>query len=259
MKRANLYKTEYNVIQYGTNKLRVERINYSRSPGWELKKDMSYLSSGETLTDSVEIQRISLSRTRQKVFDLCYSNDFTHFITLTINGENYNRYNWDEVTSGIRSKFHYIKSFLCRNFKYIIIYEQHVDGAYHFHGLVSGIDDLLELNDYGYLHLPYLTDKVGWNSFLPINISDHNGYGKVCTYISKYITKNVHRELKGKRLFFSSHDLTRPDRYIVDNVPPLFWDYQNDFVAIKDFFNMSPEELTGMLYISEKTLDLFSR
>ena len=139
-------------------------------------------------TDSEELQRISLSRTKRNIKEIALCNSFTHFATLTINSTFCDRFHLQSCQDKLK---YIIKERIRRknkDFAYIFITEKHKNGAFHFHGLIKNLTDLY-INENGFLsHKAF--DEIGFNSFLEINTENNNSYDKVCSYITKYITKD---------------------------------------------------------------------
>lgn len=197
-----------------------------------------------------EVQRISLSRTKRNIRELALCNDFEWFGTLTVAtkgiGEEHcvDRYVLDEVQVKLKKlirRFRDRANYSRRNVRYLIITERHKDGAFHFHGLFSGLDDLY-LNDYGYLSSKTF-DELGFNSFSKIN-----DYARCCNYITKYITKDCVKN-SHNQIYISSRGLKKATRFTLDDNPNFFYDYQNDYCQIKDFnvSEMSQEFLLDIM------------
>lgn len=253
-----VYDTKYYCIHYDIYKTRLECVKYNRLSGIEIEKNRDYLKGFDTITDDKEIERISLSRTKRNINELAMCNSFTHFITITLNSAKVDRYSFEDATILLRKKLAYIRAYKSKDFRYLIIYEKHKDGAFHFHGLVKGIDELLTINNNGFLHCPYIYNTVGFNSLVKINLEDNNSYAKVCSYITKYITKENQREYKGCKLYYNSIGLKKADRYEVKLDNDIDWDFENDFVKIKDLDNCNDKDFNTICYLSEKKkLDFF--
>lgn len=131
-----------------------------------------------------EKERISNSRRKRRIREIALCNDFEFFGTFTITSNlNYiNRYDLEECALKAKKM---MKAFQrkYKEFKYVYVFETHKDGAYHFHGLFKGINDLY-VNDNGFYSSEFW-DTLGWNSFSKIK-----DYNKACNYITKYISKN---------------------------------------------------------------------
>lgn len=198
-------KPRYYLIQYNENTFRILKNKYQLGEGWELNKGWQDKKNLQDFVNSItsplyylsqkqkeeEKLRCSLARTKSKIRELALCNNFQYFGTITVNGFFLNRYELDECQTRLKNALKQIK----RNnsdFKYLIITEKHKDGAFHFHGLFSGLD--LSLNEYGYYYNKEFSKKLGYNSFSLIK-----DYNKCCNYITKYITKdcvkNSHNQL----------------------------------------------------------------
>lgn len=161
--------------------------------------------------DTAESSRISVSRTIHKIYDIARSNYWEWFLTFTFSPEKVqNRKDYGEC-SYILSKWLRNMRKLCPDMVYLVVPEQHKDGAYHFHGLFSGIDNM-GLMDSG------CTDKdgktvynVGRYKFGFTTATRIADYHKACSYLQKYITKDLCAVTKGKRRYWSSRNVKLPE------------------------------------------------
>lgn len=114
--------------------------------------------------------------------------------------------------------------------EYLIVPEQHADGAWHMHGLFRGIRDYLipfsrlardgwylpsDLVDYAYYMWPDYFCKFGFNSLGVIQNPVAVGF-----YVAKYITKSLSDSVSGSagvglgsHLYYPSRGLNRPSKY----------------------------------------------
>lgn len=158
--------------------------------------------------------RQSLSRSRSAVRDYILANDWDWFVTLTLSPEKVPcRYSLSDVLSLIRPFLHELGR--NKGFRYCIVPERHKDGAWHFHGVMSGIDvcelppwapkDVL---DAGYLQWPLWANKFGFTTVG--YIKDKIGVG---FYVSKYITKDLCTEAveAGQHTYYHSRGLNKPE------------------------------------------------
>lgn len=227
--------TKYYLIQYNENYFRILKNKYQFEKGWEIDefskrkqelKDFVYsVLFDDDEFKKLERERCSLIRTKSRIRELALCNNFEYFGTLTLNGYLCNRYELDEAQKKLRYILENIKR-KNKELKYIIITEKHKDGAFHFHGLFSGID--LSLNDFGYFYNEDLA-RLGFNSFSLIK-----DYNKCCNYILKYITKdcvrNSHNQIfmRSKGLRVATHEEINPIE--LDNN----WKYENDYCCMYD-------------------------
>lgn len=228
-----------------------------RKPGYELADGCpQFTRKGEAGNDEKLPENIR--RAKSKVYELALCNDFTFFCTLTFSQDKVpDRYDLD----GCMKRFcKWLNNYNNRRpgaaVRYLLIPEPHQDGAWHLHGLISGVpeSDLREflLEE----HLPdhirkelakghriyqwtAYDQKFGYCTLCPIRSMD-----AVSRYITKYITKklgsslkelNAHlyyrsQGLKQKELLYSAPDCVLPDP-----------DYDGTYSKIKNA--AAPEEL----------------
>lgn len=172
----------------------------------------------------------NLARAKTTIQNYALSNDFKYFFTLTFN-TSYDRFNLDVL----KSNFRYIlsKKIKC-GCKYLIVPEQHKNGAWHFHGFFTNeISGYITQNDYGFEHIPEL-DKLGFH-----NIQEIRSIEKCSNYVTKYISKNLGSGIKKfKHCYFASTGLQKPllMKDIIYNNEYFnnkFFDFRNDFCRIK--------------------------
>lgn len=200
--------------------------------GWERIEDNKQFGIIPQ-TDSEEIQRISLSRSKRNIRELALCNSFEYFATITVNNEFCDRFHLEQCQILLRKKFKKIKR-SHKDFAYLFITEKHKDGAFHFHGLIKGLDDFYT-NDNGYLSHKVF-DEIGFNSFSKIK-----NYTKCCNYITKYITKDCVKN-EHNQIYFCSKGLKKASRDELHNFEfkPT---YENDFCQIRDISIQNKKDL----------------
>lgn len=157
------------------------------------------------------IQAISCSRAKLQIFDIARANHWDWFVTLTLNQEVVDRYSYGDILPKMKSFTTYLRRHGCQ---WLIVPELHGDGAFHFHGLVSG-------------PLP-----VEWWRFERLESGERvdiykiSGYAlgrneatkvldprRVSTYITKYVTKSTMQAVPpGKKRFWASRGLQKPQK-----------------------------------------------
>ena len=218
--KNDVFKTRYFIYTYNDNDIRLVKIKSCRMPDFEEQKSL-----GTFDYNSDEVSRISLSRTRRNIREIALCNEFEYFVTLTISSDLGDRYSLEDCQFRLKKILKKIKR-SNKNFRYIFITERHKDGAFHFHGLTTGFDDLY-INDNGYYSSYIFTHELGYNSFSKIN-----DYTKCCNYITKYITKDCVKN-SHNQVYISSRGLkkaTREEFTFLDFEPS----FTNDFCEIKD-------------------------
>ena len=129
----------------------------------------------------------NLCRAKSKIREYALCNDWSHFVTLTIAPDRQNRYDIDGYVKALGAWIgNYNRKYGCK-LKYLLIPEQHKDGAWHMHGLFSGVaPDSVCVNEYGYLDMPYYAQRFGF-----ISLSAIRDKTKCAAYITKYVSKAV--------------------------------------------------------------------
>lgn len=151
----------------------------------------------------------SISRTRSVVRQYAFCNEWDYFVTLTISPNMWDRFDLKEF---YKSFGKYLSNINQRRkdgqkLLYMLIPEQHKNGAWHFHGLMKNIPpEKMGVNKNGYTDWPEVSKKYGYCSFSPIR--DHEA---VSLYITKYITKDALKtELpKGYKFVLASNGLKK--------------------------------------------------
>lgn len=222
------------------------------------------------LCKSASLQR-SVRRAKKVVQDLARSNEWTYFVTLTLDPEKVNRYDPVEILKHLR---HWLgNNVRRRGLRYVLVPEHHKDGAIHFHGLFN---DALDAVDSGTMSVPgrkapvkvrseahrralerdgahavYNLPGWGWGFSTAIMLYGERdaAINYVCKYIGKEIGANVRNaqgnvNFTGKiggRWYYSGGDLLRPSVEWFD-------------VDIRDWENVpgwySPDALPGVRFLT---------
>ena len=209
-----------------------------RKPGYELSDGCrAYTAKGRAGNDEKLPENIR--RAKSKVYELALCNDFTFFCTLTFARDKVaDRY---DLEGCMKSFCKWMNNYNYRTpgaaVRYLLIPEPHEDGAWHLHGLVSGIPDShlrhFQLDEqiparirnelakgHPVLQWTVYDKKYGFCTLSPIRSTD-----AVSKYITKYVTKelggavkelNAHlyyrsQGLKEKELVYSAPDCLLPD------------------------------------------------
>lgn len=215
------------------------------------KKQIKFVRKGEG--GYVDKLDCSISRTKSRIRELALCNPWEYFVTFTLDAKKYDRYN---LPTYIKDLGVYIKNYNrlhnCK-IKYILIPEQHEDGAWHLHGFFLGLQNEFLIQFTKDMHLPYqilkklekghavfswdaYSKRFGWCTLEPIRNSE-----STASYITKYITKDVAQSVTelNAHMYYCSKGLQRAEilerRQMLKNIQnPTF---SNDYVTIKDFHN----------------------
>ena len=157
-----------------------------------------------------ESLRSSLSRTKTNLYYIARSNVWQYFLTLTISPNKVkSRYDYVECSKKVRKFFNHIKERKYPNMYYLLVPEQHKDGAWHFHGLVGGAPDLavsdsgLKTKD-GLVIYTWDDYKIGFTTLTAVKDS-----GKASSYITKYISKSLIELTKGHQRYYVSKNVQK--------------------------------------------------
>lgn len=168
----------------------------------------------------------NLSRARSTVLELARCNSWDYFVTFTVDPQKHDRYDFESVSKYLRGYFHRVKT-LSSDFRYLLVPEQHNDGAWHFHGLVSGFPGLVDSHDFfgsnsvplnilsawrqgiSVYISPDLTDKLGFNSFVCTYGDPDNTAKYMVKYLSKGLLCTSEELSSGSHLYFASLGLNR--------------------------------------------------
>lgn len=178
-------------------------------------------------------------RAKNKINDIALANDFHYFFTLTFSPK-YDRYDLYQCLNKFRNHLKVMHS----SIKYLIVPEQHKDGAWHFHGFFSDdIEPFIYFNEYGYRSIKNM-DNLGY-----INIDVIKDKLRVSSYVTKYVVKNLGSGIKKYRnSYFCSTGLKRGELLydtLYDNeyFNSKFFTYANDFcrrkiVTLQEYYNL---------------------
>ena len=199
------------------------------SHDFDLKLSTLY---GDKECFQTEKEASNLARAKSSIREYALCNDWEWFVTLTLDGTKQDRYHLEEWVKDFgywvgnyNKKFH-------TKLKYLLIPEQHKDGAWHMHGLLGGVsaDSVLQLQS-GYSCIQYYSQRFGF-----MNMSKIRDTKRIAGYITKYVSKDLDTSEVGmyKHMFYHSFGLKKAEKFYETNVremPIEVW--QNDFVGIE--------------------------
>ena len=245
-----IYSSKVFLYQYTDTNFRIVCQKYSKDKGFEkvtksniFKQIEEFMGlTNEKITSDEELERQSLSRTKRNIRELALCNNFTHFATITINSQYADRFHLQECQDLFRKKLKKYRR-THKDFAYIFITEKHKNGAFHFHGLVKGLD--FYTNNNGYLSNKVF-DEIGFNSFSKIR-----DFEKTCNYITKYITKDCVKN-ENNQIYICSRGLKKAVKYEIQPID-IAYKFENDFCKIRDFNinELTDEEKIKFLQIKE--------
>lgn len=150
------------------------------------------------------------NRAKSVIYDIARSNTWDWFLTFTFSKNNVDRYDFDLCSRKIASWLHNVKKRKCSDMKYLLVPEQHKDGAWHFHGLLSNCGKL-EFIPSGYKdssgRVIYNLESYKLGFTTATKVSDSI---KASAYLCKYVTKELVNSTKGKHRYWASKNCNRP-------------------------------------------------
>jgi hypothetical protein len=243
-KKDETYLYDYvKIIQYREDRYKAIQFKFRvKQAGFEsdkkpLKVNLEQDDNKECpLTE--EYLRQSISRTKKTIFEYALCNDFDYFVTLTFDRKKHNSSDLKLLKKSVGQWLSNYKKRTNPKLKYLIIPEFHKDKThFHFHGLISGIDDITEfrLSKEGTMRYNWTSwaNKYGFTSIEKIRDRD-----KISKYITKYITKDM-IQVFNKHRYLCSKGLNKPKtvfeiEHYTEDMP---FDFENDYVRIKNLSN----------------------
>lgn len=185
-------------------------------------------------TDNQRSVYVSMNRSKQMIYGIARANKWDYFLTLTFDRNLVDSSDYKLVVRKAQNWLDNIRKRTSPNIKYLIVPELHADGEHwHLHGLLADCPELA-LTDSGHRSksgLP-IYNLQNWNyGFSTVTRVTHNH--KVSAYISKYITKELADNTKGRQRYWASNNVLRPSQ-----------------VCEHDYINATQEEML-MKYCAE--------
>lgn len=198
----------------------------------------------------------SLSRARARVYELAMCNEFTHFCTFTQDKKMRDRFSLAEFRKDFAQYVRNLnrsrgKEFSDPTIKYLLIPEQHKNGAWHMHGLLQG---LTERDLRAFKVSEKIPERIKKTIRGGTAVYDWTGYRRRFGYftateikdksaVAKYITKYLTKEMTGKaraageHLFFASQGLQGRTQIFKETAPnlPIIWQFENEYVCVSEF------------------------
>lgn len=162
-----------------------------REPGWEDAFGHDRAAAAPTprekgkKSEGADMER-SMRRARAKLRRLALANDFEYFVTLTLDPKMIDRYDGAAITKALGR---WCDNMVRRHgLRYVLVPEQHQDGAFHFHGFFAGpglkaVDSGIRWEGREVYNLPQWT--LGYTTAQRIYGDYHAAVGYCCKYIGK--------------------------------------------------------------------------
>lgn len=171
----------------------------------------------DDLADSRKVKRDRkeeiMRRTKDMVRDIVLMNDFKYFLTITINPEQLDSFDVNEVKKKLRNWLNNMQK--RKGLQYILIPEYHKSGRIHCHALVNDVFKLVDSGKRDKDKIIYNVPewKYGFTTAIPL---DDNKF-RVANYVTKYITKGSDK-IFGK-YYWSSKNIQREPEIILTDTP----------------------------------------
>lgn len=172
----------------------------------------------------------SMRRARAKLRRLALANSFDYFVTLTLDEKEVDRYDAKAIMQRVNR---WLDNMVRRHgLRYILVPEQHKDGAWHFHGFLAG--DGLRIVDSGTIKLPGIKkprrpcceaqrqewlangghivyNLPQWTLGFTTAMTLYGEYSAAVAYVCKYIGKQEGQRPMG-RWYYSGGKLAEPEK-----------------------------------------------
>ena len=164
----------------------------------------------EKIDNSEHYAYTASNRAKKQVYELVRANVWEYFFTVTFSPEAVDRYDYGACYSKLSKWLNNMRVRKAPDLKYMFLPEQHQDGAWHFHGIVSNIGSIkLQYSHTRTKDGLVIYNCLDWqNGFT--NVTRVKSSEKVSYYITKYITKELQDHIKGRRRYLASQNLDRP-------------------------------------------------
>lgn len=221
----------YTVKQLGEHTVKIAYCSTLREPGWEDNRE-------HVPKCSVNTEKLSnnLSRAKRMVKEYAVCNPWDYWCTFTIDPAKYDRHNLDAYNKDFKEFLHNYNRRAPEEYKvkYLLVPEQHEDGAWHMHGFIKGIKPKdLYINQYGYLTWKQYEQKFGFISMDKVKDLD-----RASSYILKYMTKDQDRNVSemNKHFYYASNGLDKAVelyRGQAEYFGAWDWEHPDGYVKIK--------------------------
>ena len=172
----------------------------------------AYKNEGRTEEEEKHCMNVSLSATKNRIYNIARSNTWDWFITLTFDRKRTDSSEYDMIVYRLKIFLNNLQMRKCPNMIYLIVPELHNDGEhYHFHGLLANVDNMRFMysgkDDKSGNPIYNITDWK-WGFTTATRIKDSN---RASSYITKYITKDNVNILKEKNRYYCSRNVNRTE------------------------------------------------
>ncbi len=186
----------------------------------------SHVDENRTQEAEAHSKNVSLSASKNRIYNIARSNTWQWFITLTFDRNNNDSSDYEIVTRRLKTFLNHLQQRKCPDMKYLIVPELHADKEhYHFHGLLSNVDNLRFCfsGKFDKKENP-IFNILDWTYGFTTatQVKDTN---RASSYITKYVTKDIDLKLKNKKRYLCSRNIDRTE-------PEFMMMYEEDFLEV---------------------------
>ena len=186
----------------------------------------SHVDENRTQEAEAHSKNVSLSASKNRIYNIARSNTWQWFITLTFDRNNNDSSDYEIVTRRLKTFLNHLQQRKCPDMKYLIVPELHADKEhYHFHGLLSNVDNLRFCfsGKFDKKENPIFNIRDWTYGFTTATqVKDTN---RASSYITKYVTKDIDLKLKNKKRYLCSRNIDRTE-------PEFMMMYEEDFLEV---------------------------
>lgn len=209
-------------------------------PGYDPNDHGSSLKLGCSSYD--EKLDCSVSRSRGKIYEYAYCNDWDWFVTMTLDPKKYDRYDLDTWHKDLTKWLNNYKRKIGNKIDFLLIPEKHNNGAWHIHGLLAGLPESV-LSPFPEGTPLYGSEYLNWQDYSKkfgyCSVGAVKSHEAVCGYVTKYATKDLSRlvSVVGAPMYYVSRGLNISEEYKKDFVYTGFlnmsFDYEGKYCSVK--------------------------
>lgn len=150
----------------------------------------------------------SLNRTKNKIYSYARCVKWEWFVTFTFSPDKVDRFDFDECSRLVRRWLNNQRR-NAPDLQYIVVPEQHKNGAWHFHGLLANIGKMKFIDSGVKDKGKTIFNMSKWSNGFTTATVVKDVY-RVSKYIGKYITKELCELTRGKQRYFVSQNIPDP-------------------------------------------------
>lgn len=187
------------------------------------KKPMSFEENIQRHEENIER---SMRRTQKQLQDTIECNAFDWFGTFTFDPKKIDRHDDNAVTKAMTKWLNNQKR-TSPDMTYILVPERHKTGAIHFHALIGQFNGKMAQSGSKWQGQPIFnlqSYNLGFTNFTKIRNKE-----KTANYCRKYITKDMYQVTNGKKRYWASQNLVKPEKAYNLTVDELIEQNQGQF------------------------------